>query len=298
VATRPSPIGQMRRLGLMLRKLRDHKGLTLEQVAERMECSQSKISRIETGHSSVNTRDVRDLLAIYGVTGHDAEDFIALARAARQRGWWHPYTNVLVSADVGLETDTKHIKTYEHQVMPGLLQTPEYAEALWRSARPDLSDEEILSRVRVRMERQSLLTRQDTPVSFEAVLDEAVLSRPVGGDSVMRAQLRRLHEATSKRNVMIQVLPFEVGAHAAMDGTFAILEFTEPNDASMVYAENATGGLFLDKADELQVYHTIFKRVQAAALGIEESAELIAQLAEEPLWISRARVHTRGTRST
>jgi transcriptional regulator with XRE-family HTH domain len=298
VATRPSPIGQMRRLGLMLRKMREHKGLTLEQVADLMECSQSKISRIETGHSSVNTRDVRDLLGIYGVTGEDAEDFIALARAARQRGWWHPYTAVLVSAYVGLETDAKQIKTYEHQVMPGLMQTPQYAEALWRTARPDLGDEEISNRVRVRMERQSLLHRPNNPISFEAVLDEAVLSRPVGGDVVMREQLRRLYEATSMPNVMIQVLPFEVGAHAAVDGTFAILEFTEPNDSSMVYAENATGGLFLDKAEELRVYRTIFEQVQTVALGYEEWAELIAQLAEEPLWISRARVPTRVTKST
>jgi transcriptional regulator with XRE-family HTH domain len=135
VATRPSPIGQMRRLGLMLRKMREHKSLTLEQVADLMECSQSKISRIETGHSSVNTRDVRDLLGIYGVTGDDAEDFIALARAARQRGWWHPYTAVLVSAYVGLETDAKSIKTYEHQVIPGLMQTPQYGALALGAAR-------------------------------------------------------------------------------------------------------------------------------------------------------------------
>lgn len=297
MATRPSPIGQMRRLGLMLRKMREHNGYTLEQVAELMECSQSKISRIETGHNSVNTRDVRDLLKIYGVEGPDADDLIAMARAARQRGWWHPYNRVLVSAYVGLETEAQKIRTYEHQVMPGLLQTPEYAEAMWRSARPDLQDEDISTRVRVRMERQSLLLRQENPVSFEAVLDEAVLSRPVGGDSVMRAQLERLLEAMRMRNVMIQVLPFEVGAHAAVDGTFAILDFSEPNDASMVYAENATGGLFLDKVEELQTYATIFKQVQDVALSPVESAELIEKLAEEPLWKSRTWASTRDTPS-
>lgn len=297
MATRPSPIGQMRRLGLILRKMREHSGLTLEQVAERMECSQSKISRIETGHNSVNTRDVRDLLEIYGVSGQDANDLIAMARAARQRGWWHPYNSVLVSAYVGLETDARQIRTYEHQVMPGLLQTREYAEAMFRAARPDLRDEEVSTRVRVRMERQSLINRQENQVSFVAVLDEAVLSRPVGGDTVMRAQLRRLHNATSMGNVTIQVLPFEVGAHAAVDGTFAILDFSEPNDASMVYAENATGGLFLDKVEELRIYTTIFEQVQKAALCPAESAELIAQLAEEPLWKSRARASTRDTPS-
>jgi transcriptional regulator with XRE-family HTH domain len=288
----------MRRLGLMLRKMREHNGLTLEQVAERLECSQSKISRIETGHNSVNTRDVRDLLGIYGVTGPDADDLIAMARAARQRGWWHPYNNVLVSAYVGLETDAREIRTYEHQVMPGLLQTPEYAEAMFRTARPDLSDDDIATRVRVRMERQSLVHRQENPVRFKAVLDEAVLSRPVGGDTVMRAQLRRLHAAATKMpNVTIQVLPFEVGAHAAVDGTFAILDFSEPKDACMVYAENATGGLFLDKVEELRTYASIFELVQKQALDEAESALLIEKLAEEPLWKSRTRVSTRDTPS-
>jgi transcriptional regulator with XRE-family HTH domain len=287
VATRPSPLGQSRRLGLMLRKMREHNGLTLEQVAERLECSQSKISRIETGHNSVNSRDVRDLLAIYGVSGPDADDLIAMARAARQRGWWHPYNNVLVSAYVGLETDAREIRTYEHQVMPGLLQTSQYAEAMWRSARPDLNDEDIATRVRVRMERQTLLNRRDNPVKLQAVLDQAVLSRPVGGDAIMIAQLWRLHEAaTTMPNVTIQVLPFAVGAHAAVDGTFAILDFAEPADARMVYAENATGGLFLDKVEELKTYVTIFERVQKQALSPEESAALIARLAEEPTWVT------------
>jgi transcriptional regulator with XRE-family HTH domain len=277
----------MRRLGLMLRKMREHNGLTLEQVAERLECSQSKISRIETGHNSVNTRDVRDLLGIYGVSGPDADDLIAMARAARQRGWWHPYSNVLVSAYVGLETDASQIRTYEHQVMPGLLQTPQYAEAMWRSARPDLNSEDISTRVRVRMERQSLLLRQENPVIFKAVLDEAVLSRPVGGDVIMRAQLRRLYEAaTTMGNVTIQVLPFSAGAHAAVDGTFAILDFSEPANARMVYAENATGGLFLDKVEELRTYVTIFERVQEQALSPAQSAVLIEKLAEEPLWVT------------
>lgn len=284
VATRPSPIGQMRRLGLMLRKMREHNGFTLEQVAERLECSQSKISRIETGHNSVNTRDVRDLLAIYGVAGPDADDLINMARAARQRGWWHPYNNVLVSAYVGLETDAQEIRTYEHQVIPGLLQKPEYAEAMWRAARPDLNSEDISTRVRVRMERQSLLLRQENPVSFEAVLDQAVLSRPVGGDEVMRAQLRRLYEATSMPNVTIRVLPFDRGAHAAMDGTFAILDFSEPTNARMVYAENATGGLFLDKVEEIKTYVTIYEQVRDQALDPDQSAELIKKLAEEPSW--------------
>lgn len=289
MTTRQSPTVRRRRLGVELRRRRESAGITLEYVADRMECSQSKISRIETGHSSVTTRDVRDMLGIYGVDGQDVDELVEIARAARQKGWWHPYSAVLVGAYVGLEAAAKSIRAYEQQVVPGLLQTPEYAHAMIRAARPDFTEEEVSNRVRVRMARQSLLTRQDDSISFWVVLDESVLSRPVGGDDVMRMQLRRLAEAASMQNVTMQVLPFEAGAHAGMDGTFAILDFPEPGDSDVVYAENATGGLFLEKNDELRKYALIFDNIQAAALSPERTAKLIAELAEEPLWKSRPR---------
>ncbi|WP_144119855.1 helix-turn-helix domain-containing protein [Catellatospora sichuanensis] len=289
MTTRQSPTVRRRRLGAELRKRREHAGITLEFVAERMECSQSKISRIETGHSSVTSRDVREMLTIYNTPAGEVDVLVEIAKEARQKGWWHPYSSVLVGAYVGLEAAASSIRAYEQQVVPGLLQSAEYAEAMIRGAWPDWDEEAIMNRVRVRMGRQSLLTRQDDAIRFQVVLDESVVSRPVGGDKVMRDQLRLLAEAASWPNVTLQVLPFEAGPHAGMDGTFAILEFPEPGDSDVVYAENATGGLFLEKNDELGKYTKIFENIRRAALSPEESAELIAQLAEEPLWKSRPR---------
>jgi hypothetical protein len=190
---------------------------------------------------------------------------------------------------VGLETAARSIRSYEQQVVPGLLQSEEYAIAMIRAARLDYPAEEIARRVRVRMERQALLI-QDDPIDLRVVLDEAVLSRPVGGDAVMRDQLARLADAARLPNVTLQILPFEAGAHAGMDGTFVILEFEEEGDADVVFIDNATGGLFLEKAEELGKYITIFETVQAAALPPEESIEMIEMLVEEPLWKSKRRV--------
>src|SRR5690606_34758935 len=210
------------------------------------------------------------------------------AREARQKGWWHPYSTVLTGAYVGLEAAAGSIRAYEQQVVPGLLQTEEYARALIRAARPDITAEEVEKRVRVRRNRQSLLS-QDDPIDLWVVLDETVVSRPVGGDAVMRDQLEYLVKAADLPNVTLQILPFEAGAHAGMDGTFTILDFPEPGDPAVVYAENATGGLFLEKPEELQKYVFIFDHIRAAAMRPEESVDLIAKLAKEPLWKRRQR---------
>jgi transcriptional regulator with XRE-family HTH domain len=288
VTERRSPTIRRRRLGAELRRRREFAGVTIESVADRMECSASKISRIETGHTSATPRDVRDMLGIYGVAGDECEELVQIAREARQKGWWHPYSTVLTGAYVGLEAAAQSIRAYEQQVVPGLLQTEDYARAMIRAARPDITAGEVERRVSVRMARQSLLT-QDDSIDLWVVLDEAVVSRPVGGDTVMRAQLQRLAEAADLPNVTIQVLSFEAGAHAGMDGTFAILDFPEPGDPDVVFAENATGGLFLEKNDELRKYIFIFDHIRAAALRPEESVALIRKLAEEPLWKSRPR---------
>ncbi|HET6212104.1 MAG TPA: helix-turn-helix transcriptional regulator [Micromonosporaceae bacterium] len=285
---RRSPTVRRRRLGVELRRYREAAGVTIEYVADRLECSSSKISRIETGHTGATPRDVRDMLVLYNVLGPEGDELVQIARDARQKGWWHPYTAVLTGAYVGLETEAHAIRAYEQQVVPGLLQTEEYARAMIRAARPDINIDEVERRVRVRMQRQSLLN-QDDPVSFWVVLDEAVVSRPVGGDAVMRRQLEHLVEAAELPHVTVQVLPFEAGAHAGMDGTFAILNFPEMADTDVVFAENATGGLFLEKTEELRKYHFIFDHIRAAALRPEESVSLIAKLAKEPLWKSRSR---------
>lgn len=290
---RRSPTVRRRRLGYELRRLREKAGLTIDDVAGQMDCSASKISRIETGHSGVTPRDVRKLLDIYEVVGPEGDELVQIARDARQKGWWHPYSRVLTSAFVGLEAEASAIQAYEQQVVPGLLQTAEYARAMMRAARPDIDDDEVERRVHVRMRRQSLLGKEH-PVDLWAVLDEAVLSRPVGGDAVMRAQLAALVEAADCPNVTLQVLPFDVGAHAGMDGTFTILSFPNPADPPVVFAENATGGLFIEKSEELRKYEAIFEHIRATALPPEESVSFISELAREPLWKSRSR----GTGST
>lgn len=286
---RRSPTIRRRRLGVELRRHREAAGVTIEMVAARLGCSPSKVSRIETGHTSAAPRDVQDMLDIYGVTDSIKEELVQIAREARQKGWWHPFSMVLNSAYVGLEAAARSIRSYEQQVIPGLLQSEEYAIAMIRAARLGDTTEEIEQRVHVRMARQSLLT-QDDPIDLRVVLDEAVLSRPVGGDEVMRDQLIRLIEAARLPNVTIQILPFVAGPHAGMDGTFAILEFEEDEDADVVFAENATGGLFLEKAEELRKYHSIFETIRATALDPEESIEMIGTLVEEPLWKLKRRV--------
>jgi transcriptional regulator with XRE-family HTH domain len=288
VNQRRSPTIRRRRLGVELRRHREAAGVTIDVVAERLGCSSSKVSRIETGQTSATPRDVQNILDIYGVDPAAKEELVQIAREARQKGWWHPFSPVLSGAYVGLEAAARSIRTYEQQVVPGLLQSEEYAIAMIKAARSGDTDEKIAQRVRVRMQRQSLLT-QDDPIDLRVVLDEAVVSRPVGGDEVMRAQLIRLVAATRLPNVTLQILPFAVGAHAGMDGTFAILEFEENEDADVVFAENATGGLFLEKAGELGKYVAIFDTIRATALSPPESTEMIEMLIEEPLWKSKRR---------
>ena len=254
-----------------------------------MGCSTSKVSRIETGHTTASPGDVQSILDIYGVSDAVKVELVQIAREAKQKGWWHPYSTVLTGAYVGLEAAARAVRTYEQQVVPGLLQSEEYAIAMIRAARLGDSEQEIEQRVRVRMARQSLLTSDD-PIDLRVVLDEAVLSRPVGGPAVMVDQFKRLIEAARLPNVTLQILPFVVGAHAGMDGTFAILEFEEEQDADVVFTENATGGLFLEKAEELIKYSSIFESIRAAALSPEESIEMIEILIEEPLWKSKRRV--------
>ncbi|MFI5936070.1 helix-turn-helix domain-containing protein [Actinoplanes sp. NPDC051494] len=286
---RRSPTIRRRRLGAELRRYRDGAGVTIDVVADRLGCSPSKVSRIETGHTSATPRDVKDMLDIYGVDGAVSDELVQIAREARQKGWWHPFSTVLTGAYVGLEAAARSVRSYEQQVVPGLLQTDKYAIAMIRAARVGDADQKIEQRVRVRMARQALLI-QDDPIDLWVVLDEAVLSRPVGGDEVMREQLHRLAEMAELPNVTLQILPFAAGAHAGMDGTFAVLDFPDAEDPDVVFVENATGGLFLEKADELHKYNLIFDAIRSSALPPEESRNMIAMLAEEPLWKSKPRV--------
>jgi transcriptional regulator with XRE-family HTH domain len=280
VARRGSPTLRRRQLGQELRRLREASGSTIDQVAERLACSASKISRIETGQSGISPREVRDIVAAYGVDGARAEVLVEMAREAKQRGWWQLYGQVLTGAYVGLEAAAAEIRSYEPLVVPGLLQTEDYTRAMVLAARPELPGELVEQRIRVRMKRQSLLS-QDDPLTLSVILDEAVLRRPVGGPDVMRRQLERLRAAAELPNVTLQVLPFAAGAHGGMDGAFTMLLFDEPANQDLVFAANGAGGLFLEKEDELHTYADIFAQLRDTALRPRQSVDLIATFLEE-----------------
>jgi transcriptional regulator with XRE-family HTH domain len=275
-----SPTVRRRRLGNELRRLRENAGLTIEQVAKRLECSGSKVSRIETAQVSATTRDVRDMVELYGVTGRERDGLIQIAREARRKGWWYPYSDLPVATYVGLEAEATSTRMYTGFLVPGLLQTPDYAREALHAIRPDLGPEEIERRVEVRMARQPLLT-QDDPLTLWAVLDEGALRRVIGGQEVMRQQLLRLVEATALPNVTLQVLPFSAGAHAGLDGPFTIIGFREPADHDVVFMENTMSDLYLEESDEIRRYSMLFEHICAAADKPDDSAAFFAMVAEE-----------------
>jgi transcriptional regulator with XRE-family HTH domain len=283
VPARQSPTVRRRRLGIELRRHRESAGLTIDRVAEILECSHSKISRIETGQVRATPRDVRDMLEIYGVESEQREALIQIAREARQTGWWHAYGDVIKeSAYVGLEVAAASIRSYEGLLIPGLLQTTHYARAVTRAVRPEQRPEQIERQVELRMARQSILT-QDDPPALWAILDEAVLRRSVGEHGIMGEQLHHLTEVAELPTVTLQVLQYSAGEHAGMDGAFTILSFPEPADPAVVYLENATSDLYLEGPDEVRRYTLLFDHLRAAALKPDDSTALIATLLKELL---------------
>jgi transcriptional regulator with XRE-family HTH domain len=276
-----SPTVRRRRLGAELRRHRELAGLTIDQVAEQLDCSASKISRLETGQTGSNPRDVRDMLALYGVGDTELEELLAVARETRQRGWWQPYGSILTGAYVGFEAAADRIRSYEAQCVPGLLQTADYARSMIAAVHTGRPRQEVDDRVHVRLGRQALLTQED-PVQFWCVLDEAALRRPVGGREVMRCQLEHLVRESARPNVTLQVLPMAAGEHPGMEGSFVIMSFPDAADPDTVYVTIATGGVFQEKPDDVSRYEIIFDRLQKMALSSAESAEFIATMAKEP----------------
>lgn len=279
---RPSPTIRRRRVAMELRRLREEAGLTIERVAEALECSDSKVSRIETANVNATPRDVRDMLELYGVVGTQQDALVHMAREARKKGWWHKYRDYQAdqASYVGLEVAADSIRIYSALVVPGLLQIEAYARAVIRALMPDASPEEIEHRLELRMARQPLLTEADPP-SLWAILDEAALCRQVGGPGVMREQLNHLAEQGQLPNVTLQVLPYTAGQHAGMDGAFDILGFEEPADPDVVHLENFTSQLYLERPDEVRRYSLVFDHLRALALGPDDSSAYLAELAKE-----------------
>jgi transcriptional regulator with XRE-family HTH domain len=275
-----NPTVRNRRLGVELRRFREGAGLTIEQVAARLECSISKVSRIETAQVRPTPRDVRDLLDMYGVEDDSREALLRIAREARQRGWWELYSDLPKSTLAGVESAADSIRAYSQALVPGLLQTEEYARAVIRAIHAGFDPPEIDRRVELRMARQQLLTRE-RPLRLWVVLDEAIARREVGGRDVLRRQLDHLATVTALRDVTIQVLPFRSGAHAAMDGEFAIIGFPERGETDITYIENATSDLYVEEADAVSRYIEIFDRVRDAALSPTASRAFLTRAARE-----------------
>jgi transcriptional regulator with XRE-family HTH domain len=278
-----SPTVRRRRLAAELRRLREAARMTCEDVAEHLECSASKISRVETGRVSVSPRDVRDMLEFYGVDPRQCDGLVQLARDSRQKGWWHAYSDTMqpwFATYVGLEAAASEIRNFEVDLIPGLLQTTDYARSVIRSGSVNATDEEIERGVALRMERQPLLTR-DGPPGLWAVIDEAALRRRVGGDGMMRHQLDHLLELSSLPSVTIQVLPFGAGAHPAMGFPFAILGFPERADPDVVYVTDLTSCLYVENIEEVDHHNLIFNHLRAAALSFSDTAAFIVSVRKE-----------------
>ncbi|MGW1319530.1 helix-turn-helix domain-containing protein [Streptomyces sp. NPDC002426] len=279
--TNVNPTVRRRRLGQELRRLREIKGMTAEEVAERLLVSQSKISRLENGRRSISQRDVRDLCGVYEVEDHRVVDsLMQMAKDSRQQGWWHAFGDIPYSVYIGLETDAASLRVYESLIVPGLLQTREYAQAVIEGMWPEATPSEIDKRIQIRLKRQDRLTDPVNPLRFWAVIDEALLRRIVGNPHTMRAQLLHLAELSELPHVTLQVLPYDVGAHPGMYGKFAILEFQEAMDASVVYLEGVTSDLYLEKANDVQSYAVMYEHLRAKALSAEQSREFIVAAAE------------------
>ena len=273
-----SPTVRRRELGALLRKLRTEKGLTVEQAADQLMFSMSKLSRMETGHGAPSRRDIRDLCALYEVTDEaERKRMMNLAVEGRQAGWWQSYDLNQFADYVGLEADAVSVKNYQSILIPGLLQTPDYARAVNEAVIPQPAPETLEEQTEVRLRRQDRLT-QDPPLRFGVILDEAALHRVIGGPAVMEAQLRHLTELSKLPNVTLQVIPFSAGGHPAMDSTFNVLEFADAVPG-VVYVEGLVGWVYMKRSRDVERYARVFERLCHIALPPRESVELIEKAA-------------------
>jgi transcriptional regulator with XRE-family HTH domain len=271
-----SPVRQ-RRLARMLRQLRDDAGLTIDQVAEKLELSASTVSRMETAQVGVRARDLRPLLDVYGVTGAQREELLQITRERRQQPWWQEYRDLPNILEAKFEDEASSISQYSAQLVPGLLQTEAYARAVLGAIRLDAKPGDIERRLELRIARQARLTSEHAP-EYWVVIDEAVPRRQVGGPTVMADQLRRLIDAAELPTMTLQVLPFSSGEHAGMDGEFTILRYRDPADPDVVYIENTGGDMYIEEADVTRRYNSIFDHLRAAAQNPSESVRTLGTL--------------------
>ncbi|GHJ09062.1 transcriptional regulator [Micromonospora humidisoli] len=272
-----SPTVRRRRIARELRQLRERAGMTLDVAARQLDMSKSNLSRIENAQIGIKPRDVRAALALYEVTGVDAEALIEIARGAQQRGWWQNYSDVLpewFEFYVGLEAEAESLRTYEAESVPGLLQTEAYAREMFRRT---AGEEGLERKVAARLRRQEVLHRDSPAVELSVVLNEAVLLRPVGGPAVMAEQLTHMATVARSPNVTCHVLPFASGGHPAMSTPYVIITFADAADNSVVYLDNLTLGLALEEAGHVRGYTLVHEELCRMAL---DPAASLARLEE------------------
>lgn len=268
-------------LGGQLRRLREGLGITREAAGDAIRGSHAKISRLELGRTSFKERDIRDLLTLYGVVDAEKREYLVeLARQANEPGWWHRYNDLLpqwFETYLGLEQAASSIRTYEAQFIPGLLQTPDYARSVVQLGH---DDPEADRRVAMRLRRRQVLTRVEPPTVW-AVVDESVLRRPVGGNAVLRKQIEYLIEMAKRPNIIIQVLPYSAGGHAAAGGSYSILRFAEAELPDIVYVEQLTSALYLDKRSDLQQYLSVMDSLSVQAEPPVATRKFLADVAAD-----------------
>lgn len=268
-----------RQLGAELRRLRGDR--TLADVASRLGWSESKLSRIETGRLGITKPDLEQLIGEYATSEQESARLAALISRSRRQAWWEAYTDALTDpyeTYIAAEAKAISILAYEAQIVPGLLQTAEYAHAVVHADSTIRDPESINQRVQVRMARKAVLIREPQP-NLQVVLDEAVLARPIGGPELFKRQMLSLVEASWRPNVTLQVLNFAVGAHRALSGSFTILEFPEGTDPPLAYSEGMTGGVIRTEPDEVRSYQESFEAIRTAALSPEESRNMVSAAA-------------------
>ncbi|WP_103338186.1 helix-turn-helix domain-containing protein [Amycolatopsis sp. CA-126428] len=279
-----------RQLGRYLKDARGQARLTVKAAAEALEWSEAKIWRIETGQTSLRSLDVEAMCRVYGVDADMTEALKGLAKETKTKGWWHAYGDVIpggFDVYIGLEGAASSFQWYESDLVPGLFQTADYARTLIEADNLDVDPEEIERRVNLRMERQTLLTRVTAAPIFRVVLDESILRRPIGSESVMAGQLARLVQVAELPNVALRVADFAAGLHhGVMSGPFVTLRFPTNGDGKeseppTVYVDGFTGALYLDKPHEIDRYDGAFHRIWDASLNEADSKNMLATAARE-----------------
>jgi len=272
-----SPTVRQRELGKRLRELRNQHGLTVEEVADKLLCSATKISRLETGARRPSFRDVRDLCELYGLDEPTSTEFMSLAREARQRVWWTQYEDLKMDPYLGLEAAAAAITSYTMYYIPALLQTEEYTKEIIRTIAPKMDPHILRERVQARMRRQQRLDDDDPP-RYRVLLDEAVLHRAVGGPAIMAAQLDKVLQAERRGKVTVQVVSFDFGAHAAQDSNFILFEFADnTNQSPVVSLEGLTGMQYLEKPADITRYCEAIECLRDSALSPRDSIALVAE---------------------